>query len=64
MNEQEKAIVRADLAEIASRMEELRFVESWWAGLSEMNRNEFKLFAGAVTAYQNQARLLTESPRG
>jgi len=64
MNEQEKAIVRVDLEEIASRMEELRGIPSWWALLSESNRSEFKLFAAAVTMYRNMEHLLTESPRG
>lgn len=64
MNEQEKAIVRANLGEIAERLEELRGIPAWWVRLSDTNRSEFKLFAAAVTAYRNDSELLTESPRG
>ena len=51
MNEQERAIVRADCDEIAARMEELRGVTTWWAGLSEERRAEFKSFFASVVLY-------------
>lgn len=64
MNEQEKAIVRTDLEEVANRLEELRAVRSWWQSLSETRRQEFKLFASTVAMYRNADELSTESPRG
>ena len=56
MNEQERAIVRADCDEIAARMEELRKMPVWWAGLSDERKAEFKNFFASVVLYRNMAR--------
>lgn len=53
MNEQERAVVRADCDEISVRMEELRGIKSWWQGLSETRQSEFKLFFSSVILYRN-----------
>jgi hypothetical protein len=51
MNEAEAAVVRTDLREIADRLEELKEMSTWWAGLSQEKRQELKTFRASVDSY-------------
>lgn len=61
MSEEEKAIARSCLEQIEVGMTELREVRTWWQGLSEDRRQEFKDFGASVALYR---RSLTYSPTG
>jgi hypothetical protein len=50
-NEEEKAICRANLTETATRLTELKDTVSWWRLLSNVKREEFKIFLADVNAY-------------
>ena len=56
MSDAEKAIVRADCAEIRERMEELRAIPGFWNGLCQDRRDEFKMFFASVILYENSAQ--------
>lgn len=52
MSESEKAVVRSCLEQVELGMIEAREVKTWWALLSEGNRQEWKDFAASVSAFR------------
>ena len=61
MSEEERAIARSCLVQIATGMSEIREVSTWWFGLSESRRQEFKDFGASVEAYRREVLTSTET---
>jgi hypothetical protein len=56
MSEAEKAIVRACLEQVVLGLTESREVWTWWALLSQANREAFNDFVAAVAGYRAQLK--------